>query len=340
MPTPSPSTPSVLGQSCTAYLDSTGAQKFKIESYMESVLTGDLPHGEIFVHQVVVATDPKSDTFLRVANVVDLSTLPQGRDIAISKNQTIYLANEFTVVYDDIATASQAKLLIQQRVDNLIADWHSYNEQFLAPISVAPPNHRSDIPLPLTNGIVAQRTAAYSTAHAAYLVAKADQASAAATLASAVTAAGLANNAAISSVYDSQQCTTLLGQYNAAVAGASAYRTAVNTFMGVAKNFRDGIASSAEFDAAYTAMQSAVTTELVNASLLTGLQASMSSTCATKVAAVTTAANAKTTADAAVGTATTEKKAADDTLSTAQAADTAAYLAAAAVCPGLSRITP
>ena len=340
MPTPSSSTPTVLGQSCTAYLDSTGAQKFKIESYLEAVLTGDLPHGDIFVHQVVVTTDPKSDKFLRVANVVDLSTLPQGRDLAISKNQSIYLANEFVVVYDDIATASQAKLLIQQRVDNLIADWHSYNEQFLAPVSVAPPNHRSDIPLPLTNSLETQLKSAYVTAHTSYLVAKAEQSAASTTLSAAVAAAGTANNAAIAAVTDSQQCTTLLGQYNAGVAGATTYRNAVNAFVTVAKGYRDGSKTAAEFDAAYGVMQAASAAELANAAVLAGLQTSMSSTCATKVAAVTTAANAKAAADTAVGTATTEKKAADDTLSAAETADTQAYLAVVAICPDYTRITP
>jgi len=228
-----------LGQRCTVYLDSTGVQRFKIESSVDIVLAGDLPSANVFVHQVIAANDPKADKFLRVGNVADLTTLPQGRDAAVASVQVLYLSTEFTTTYDDIATASAAKKLIQQRVDNLITDWRAYNASFLAPVSV-PPN-QSNISLPLTLTFEDELKSTYSTAHAELLVAQAASAAAATAVATTATAASTANTTVATTTTDSQQCNTLLGQYNTGKAAVDAYRTGmsggVNNFVTAAQTF-------------------------------------------------------------------------------------------------------
>lgn len=227
----------ILGQRCTVFLDGDGVQRFKIDSSIDAVEPGDLPTAGpspftayVFVHKIVLPDDPKSDTFLRVGNVADLTTLPQGREVAKGLGQTLYVSTAFSVIYDDIATASTAKKLIQQRVDNLIADWHTYNEQFLAPETVSPPNHRSDIPLPLTTTLEDERKAAYNDAHAELLTAKATSAVAATTATATITAATAANEAVSNAVLDSQECSSMLGQFNGAKTAIDAYRNAVNLF--------------------------------------------------------------------------------------------------------------
>jgi len=244
-----------LGQRCTVFLDIDGIQRFKIASSIDSVLAGDLPiYGPspytslIFVHKIIEPTDPKADTFLRVGNVADLTTLALGRELAVGLGQTLYLSTAFTVIYDDIATASQAKTLIQQRVDNLIADWHTYNEKFLAPLTTPP--DLSTIPLPLTLSEETARKNAYNTAHAELLAAKADSAAAAATSTATLTAASAANQNALDAVTDSQQCSSLLGQYNGIVTAEDAFRSTVTTFAPSAVTFSN--ASLVFFNASTT----------------------------------------------------------------------------------------
>jgi hypothetical protein len=255
-----------LGQRCTVFLDAGGVQRFKIDSSIDSVLAGDLPvygtspfTSNVFVHKITVPADPKSDSFLRVANVADLTTLPLGREIAAGSGQSLYLSTAFTVTYDDIATASSAKLLIQQRVDNLIADWHAYNERFLAP-AVYPADY-STINLPLTSGIVSTRLAAYNTAHAEYLASKVASASTGATATVASAAAISANEAAIDAVNASQQCSTLLGQFTTGNTAIIAYRGAVNAMIPTAQAF---YAASTTYSSEVTAFSVAYNTYLAS----------------------------------------------------------------------------
>lgn len=254
----------ILGQRCTVFLDGDGIQRFKIDSSIDAVETGDLPTAGpspftayVFVHKIVLPEDPKSDTFLRVGNVADLTTLPQGREVAKGLGQTLYTSTTFSVIYDDIATASTAKKLIQQRVDNLIADWHTYNDLFLAPETVSPPNHRSDIPLPLTTTLEDERKATYSAAHAELLTAKATSAVAATTATAAIATATAANETVSNAVIDSQECSSLLGQFNGAKTAIDTYRTAVNLFAPSATSFEN---ASLVFQQATVAFQAAVVT--------------------------------------------------------------------------------
>jgi hypothetical protein len=251
-----------LGQHCTVFLDVDGIQRFKIVSSVDSVEAGDLPlHGAapytsyIFVHKIVEPTDAKADTFLRVGNVADLTTIAIGRELAVGLGQSLYLAIEFTVIYDDIATASQAKTLIQQRVDNLIADWHKYNEEFLAPLTTPP--DLSTIPFPLTQSEEDERKAAYDEAHAELLAAKADSALAAVEASASISAAATCNDVASITVANSQECSKLLGQYNGIVTAEDAFRGAVTSFAPSAVTFSD---ASLVFFNACTAYQTASAT--------------------------------------------------------------------------------
>lgn len=343
-------TKTTLGQRCTVFLDGTGVQRFRIESSIDLVVAGDLPQygnapytSYIFVHQISANNDPKADTFLRVGNVADLTTLAIGRESAVAKNQTLYLATEFAVTYDDVSTASTAKLLIQQRVDNLIADWHAYQEKFLAPLSV-PPN-LSNISLPLTSSIESERKAAYNTAHAALLTSKTATAVAASAVTLTMSESNTANSAALSAVSDSQLCSSMLGQLNSGISALDTYRAAVNAFQAAAALYRTyGTPTGpqqATFDAAYAAMIAASNAEVAQCKPVLGnLQTSMATACTSKLSAVQIAAQKKVAADAAAAVALTEKKAADETESAALIADTTAYLSVKELCPDFTATYP
>jgi hypothetical protein len=354
-----------LGQRCTVFLDADGVQRFKIDSSIDSVLAGDLPifgptpfTSNIFVHKIINPADPKADTFLRVGNVADLTTLDLGRETAAGLNHSLYLSTEFSVTYDDIATASTAKVLIQQRVDNLIADWHTYNEQFLAPPTV-PPDY-SVIDMPLTTSIVSERQDAYTDAHAEYLASKVGSAEATSDAAITAAAAVAANEDAIAAVAASQQCSTMLGHFNGGNTAVNVYRVAVDNFIAASVVWEAAVvvyraiagtpsaperatldAAKAVYDAALAAMNAAVIAEATNGeAVLEAFRTEMATACTAKIADVAIASQKKRDADAAAATAATAKRAADQTQSTALLADTAAFMALLEVCPDAERITP
>jgi hypothetical protein len=369
----------ILGQRCTVFLDEAGIQRFKIDSSVDAVLAGDLPiygpppyTSNIFVHKIVAPLDPKSDTFLRVGNVADLTTLSIGRETAVALGQPMYLSTEFTVTYDDIATASSAKVLIQQRVDNLIADWHTYNEKFLAPLSVPP--DQSNITLPLTDSIVSERQDAYNEAHAELLVATGEAATAAATTAATITLSTAANETAIGAVAESTNCSLVQGQNQQALTAMNSYRASVTTFMNAMAAYGSAttifvaaadtyraivgdpsapqeatydaaklayINAKTLFDAATGVMQVAVTTEAtLGGPMMSTVTTNIQKSCSDKIQKVQIAAQKKTDADAAAAEATTAQKAADEAASAALIADTQAFLSLQEVCPDAEHIVP
>lgn len=368
-----------LGQRCIVFLDEKGVQRFKIESSIDSVLAGDLPiygtapyTSNIFVHKIVDPLDPKGDTFLRVGTVADLTTLALGRETAVGLAQTLYLSTEFSVTYDDIATASSAKLLIQQRVDNLIADWHTYNEKFLAPVTT-PPNY-SVIPMPLNESVVSARQTAYNTAHAEYLAAKLAASEAANDAQLTAHDAAAANDNSVDAVAQSQQCSDMLGHLVGGMTGLSNYRYAVNNFIAASATYYSAVttfvaaadvyraiagapsagdrstydsakaayvSAKSAYDAAVLVMNAAVIAEVsLTKGPLEAFQSEMAVACSEKINLVAVEAAKKKDADKAAAEAATAKAAADSTANAALNADNAAYLSLKEVCPDAERIVP
>ena len=332
-----------LGQSCTVYLDGSGVQRFKIESSVEVVAAGDLPSPNIFVNQIVSPNDPKADIFLRVGTVADLTTLPWNRDTAVARSQTLFLSSNFTVIYTDVATASTAKLLIQQRVDNIIADWHTYNDQFLSPLTV-PPN-LSEITFPLTTALDTARKAAYATAHAELLAAQAVTASAQVAVISTATAVVAANEAAVSALADSQTCSSIKGQLTQGLVAFDKFRSDVAIFAAAALHYAGiavpGGSDVATFNAAYSQYITALTSEGTNGGpVLTGVQNQLAVACTNKIADVATSAQKKSAADAAAASATTKKAAADAEEAAAMLADASALLSVRELCPDFVATSP
>lgn len=368
-----------LGQRCTVFLDENGVQRFKIDNSIDEVVAGDLPvfgpppyTSNVFVHKIVNPLDPKGDTFLRVGNVSDLTTLPLGREQAAGLGQSLYLSTEFSVIYDDIATASTAKVLIQQRVDNLIADWHTYNEKFLAPLT-SPPDY-SSIPMPLNESIVSERQDAYNSAHAELLQAKVDAAEASADAQSTAVASAAANEASVDALEASAQCSNMLGHFIGGYDAMVLYRQAVNTFLNASTTYATATtvfvaaadtyraivgdpsapqeatydaakvayaSAKAAYDVSRATMNAAVTLETINGeAVLDSFRDEISGACSQKIQDVAIAAAKKKDADKLAADAATAKSAADAVASTALLTDTEKFLSLKEVCPDAERITP
>lgn len=368
-----------LGQRCTVFLAEGGVPRFKIDSSIDSVLAGDLPlygpapyTSNVFVHKITNALDPKGDLFLRVGNVADLTTLALGREAAVGLSQTLYLSTEFSVTYDDIATASSAKVLIQQRVDNLIADWHTYNEKFLAPLTNPP--DQSVITMPLNESIVSARTDEYNSAHAELLQSKVDVAQASSDANITAAAAAAANQASIDALEGSSQCSVMLGHFVGGYDEMLAYRAAVNIFRTATITYANAttvfvaaadvyraisgdpsapqeatydaaklvyVAAKAAFDGATTTMNTAANNEIFKGeATLNSFRSEMSAACSQKIQGVSIAAQKKKDADKAAAEAATAKSAADAVTSAALLADSETFLALKEVCPDAERTVP
>ena len=321
---------------CTSYVNSANAAKYKIEAQVDQVDTGDLPFSEIFVHTIVDFTDPKADTFKRVANITDLNGVTRGRDAANSAGQTDYLRSSVTLEYDSVLVATEVKNTLLARVDTLITEWITYNTKFLAPTG-------SDFPLEDTSITVAA-VETYKTALATKDAKETSVAAATVALNSASTAVATAQTSLTEKTADSVLCAQLMSLLGAAVAGEAAFRTATDTFLVQCSTFYASAdpasASAITFAAQLVTEQTAATAEKQNCQgNLAQLQTQLTTACATKTAAVTTAAAAKVAADTSYAAARTTLAAAEAELAAAVTAVDSALAAVLSVCPSFDPST-
>jgi hypothetical protein len=345
-----------LHQDSTTVFDALGAAKFRIVSSITYVKPGDLPLApgatlsEVFVHSIIDSTDPKQDKFLRVANIHDLTTIVRGRDNALLASQDTYLSLSFTVEFNDVTTAAAAKLVVQTRVDELIADWIKYTTEFIVP---------TDFPMPAPEAtLVVAAKAAYKTAASNSDKKEAELVTANAASAEAVAAAGRASSTYTAALTASNQCNQLSQNAVSMKAAEDAFRAAMNVF----KTGEDGFATQAAAFTAVAAVEptpspglvsavvtfqgqmaantavltnagAALTAELQNGKpVLDALVTSIAAQCAAHTAAVTAAATAKATADGTVATTQTAQAQAQAAATTAAAAQAAALAAVLVVC--------
>lgn len=355
MPTPTYTT---LHQDSTTVFDALGAAKFRVVSSITYVKPGDLPLAtgatlsEVFVHSIIDSTDPKQDKFLRVANIHDLTTIVRGRDNALLASQSTYLSLSFTVEFDDVTTAAAAKLVVQTRVDELIADWIKYTTEFLIP---------TDFPMPAPEAtLVVAAKAAYKTAAATSVEKEAALVTANAASTEAVAAAGRASAAYTAALTASNQCNQLSQNAVSMKAAEDAFRAAMNTFKTGEGGFATQAATfttaadaaellnpNAGFRTAITTFQgqaaantsvltnaaAALTAELQNGKpVLDALVISIAGQCAAHTAAVTAAAVTKATADGTVATTQTAQTQAQAAATAAATAKDAALAAVLLVC--------
>lgn len=107
-----------------------GVEKFELTIYVSE--KGDLPSAAIFVLKIEDETDPKEDVFARVANIADLTSLKEVRTEAVSADASYYRVSSYVFYYDDLDTAVAAQDVLKSRVDELVTDWQTYEDDFVA----------------------------------------------------------------------------------------------------------------------------------------------------------------------------------------------------------------
>ena len=315
-------TKTTLDQNCTSIYDALGSTRFQVANNLSYVAPGDLPSQAVFVFQLGTAADPKTDAFLRIGSIQDITTMVIGRDNAISTQQLTYLATGFTVVYSDVATATAAKQLIQSRLEQLITDWQTYNTSFASSSTTYPLQDAS---------LVTAKKDAYVAARTAKTAADAAAATAAAavTAAQTVSANAAATQALKQSIYS--DCTSTQTIVSGLVTGEAAFRAAAQAFL-TAVNSSAATISSAQLAA--IAFSNAIAAETTNLQMpLQALSASFTTKCAQKQTDLNAASTARVVADTAINTAQRTAILTQQTAATAQTTLEGALADAVAVCP-------
>jgi hypothetical protein len=321
-----PQTTLKQASSVTRQLD--GTQRFEILSHITFVKVGDLPHGDVFVNQIINTTNPKTDKFLRVAQVADLTSLPRGRDKALEQEKSTYVASTNVSSYSTLIVAVQAKKVLQARIDELIYQWKLYSQQLISP-------DEFEFPLVPSSIVNAAKDAYYAaksvsdTKDIALLSAQADY-----NLKNLLaTRAASDLNAAIAR---QSSCSQIQSLMTAAVTGENTFRTASVAFSAAASTFETSVNGGVNptFEANIATFNNAITAEASQGqAILSALQSMINAECANETTAVTTAAAAKTTADAALASAQTTLTVAQAEATAAQADEDAALDAVIDVCP-------
>lgn len=114
---------------------------------------GDLPDGAIFLKNIVDETDPKEDTFARVARAGDLIVYSDDRDEAIDNGDNVWRDTELTKFYDAVDTANTAAEFMQERVNALVDEYRTFTNEFEADpaVSLAFPQNNIGIFSPLVD---------------------------------------------------------------------------------------------------------------------------------------------------------------------------------------------
>lgn len=113
-------------------------QAFIVTSTMTAAtIPAQLPHLSVFVFTIVDPLDPKRDAFTRVAQIADLTTLPQGRDAALAAvpdaTNTFFLSPTCRLSYPSLDEGEAAAQAISDRVNALILSWIDFYTNFNAP---------------------------------------------------------------------------------------------------------------------------------------------------------------------------------------------------------------
>jgi hypothetical protein len=102
----------------------------KYEILTTCVLPGSLPDTGIFLLSIVDVTGPKSDLLVRVIELGDTTVYQNNRDQAVAAGDTQWRSAEVRLVYDDIETANAAQKELGQRINNLVVNFDTVNNEF------------------------------------------------------------------------------------------------------------------------------------------------------------------------------------------------------------------
>ncbi len=127
---------------CYGTTVSPDTEEFRVEATVTA--EGELPTTAIFVFLIGDADDAATDTFARVANPQDLINLQINRDATITAEGTEYLASYASFQYPNLTVGVNAKALLKTRINELISQWITYHDVFIADSGESQPYPSTD----------------------------------------------------------------------------------------------------------------------------------------------------------------------------------------------------
>lgn len=152
----------VLKQTRRTVRQIDGSPLYSVENVITSA--GDLPFKELFVFRIDDPANPRSDvlahvadphiiqranngdiyvktvaadlqtfsgdTFVRVSNPSELTTISRDRETALARGQREYLSATLLLAYSDLPVATAAGKTVLDRVSTLVTRWRAYRDGF------------------------------------------------------------------------------------------------------------------------------------------------------------------------------------------------------------------
>ncbi len=106
------------------------AARFTIDMHVTDA--GDLTSKAVFVFQIVDVRDPAQDVFLGVAKIAELLSFKDSRPKAVHLGESFYRASALLRSYPALAEARAAGLFVVERVNALVTEFSTYQNDFLA----------------------------------------------------------------------------------------------------------------------------------------------------------------------------------------------------------------
>ena len=158
----------VLRQTRRTVQQTDGTPLYSVESVITSA--GDLPFTEVFVFRIDDPANPRSDvlahvadplilhrasngdiyvktvssdlqtfsgdTFARVSNPSELTTLSRNRETALARGKREYLTSSLFLAYADMTVADAAGKTVLDRVSTLVTRWRDFRDGFRTTVAV------------------------------------------------------------------------------------------------------------------------------------------------------------------------------------------------------------
>lgn len=307
----------------------SGVVKFKVT--VTVIDKGNLPDTFFFVITINNTLDSKEDTFARVATIPDFTELEQDRGTAVTNDDLEYRTSTFILWYTDLDTAVNAQKVLKERIDELVSDYETYEDDFVATSEVT------------VHPQVGEST--YQAAVTAYQDAMRDTLDAEETRDTAETAYNEAATAADDATVDqaktkeiSEECAQTRGYYNTLFTAYGTLDANGDTILTAAETYYAAKAVSPIPDSDDVTFRAALNTFIAQLKLAeaqktqsTTEQATFTTVCGKRANEYATAQTAKTSADTALGNARSAFEDAQTAVETAQQAENAALAAVQAL---------
>jgi hypothetical protein len=309
----------------------SGTLKYRISITVTD--KGDLPTTALLVISINDETDSKEDSFARVSTIADFTEVQDDRSNAIDADEAVYRTSSFILFYDNLETANNAQKVLKEKIDELVDDYETYQDEFEAVVAetiVHPQVSESTFNAAVT---------AYQDALRDTLDAEKDRDDKEDDYTEKQTECTTANTDATKAKEISDDCTTSKGYFDTLEAAFTALDADGDLFLAAAQTYYTNKKETVPdgFDIAFLAALNAFIADLQTSEAVKTTAASnklaFATICGKRTSENTTKQTAKTTCDTELKQAKTDFDEAQAAVEVAEQAENAALAAVQALKP-------